>query len=280
MNLLQHIEKVINKQSTKLIAKNHLRLKVSIDVARLCLFQGIAFRVHNEYLNLHNPGNFLEITKHTASYSDEVKCIVLENAPQNASYTSSQIQKKILSLYASTIQIFIREEIFDTKYCLIMDESRDESKKEQIVIFLRFVDKESFIQEMFFDIIHVEDTTVSTLKRKISVPMCILCSLFCSSSILNISSNNSKCYTYQTFFSHLVVIVNLLYQVLSKIEKSMNYYLMDRLIKLILTLLISTATTERTFSSMNSLLMYIKKEIAQTFSIDSIIDEFDVMKKR
>ncbi|KAI3443734.1 hypothetical protein Pfo_000399 [Paulownia fortunei] len=85
-------------------------------------------------------------------------------------------------------------------------------------------------------------------------------------------------------------------QVLSKIVNTMNYYLVDILIKLILTLSISTVTTERAFSSMkfvktrlrsrmednflpNSLLMYIEKEITQTFSIDSTIDKFDVMKK-
>ncbi|KAI3467887.1 hypothetical protein Pfo_024550 [Paulownia fortunei] len=77
--------------------------------------------------------------KHTASYNDEVRSIVLENA----SYTFSQFQKEILSLYASRIQRFIIEEIGDAKYCLIVDESRDESKREQMAIVLRFVDKES-----------------------------------------------------------------------------------------------------------------------------------------
>ncbi|KAI3461836.1 hypothetical protein Pfo_018499, partial [Paulownia fortunei] len=116
----------------------------------------------------HNRGNFLEIMKHTASYNDEVRSIVLENAPQNASYTSPQIQKEILSLYASRIQRFIREEIGDAKYCLIVHESRDESKREQMTIVLRFVDKKCFIRERFFDVVHVEDTKASTLKREIS----------------------------------------------------------------------------------------------------------------
>ncbi|KAI3472479.1 hypothetical protein Pfo_031182 [Paulownia fortunei] len=168
MNLLQHIEKIIDKQSTELVAKNRLRLKVLIDVARLCAFQGIAFRTHNECLDSHNRSNFLEIMKHTASYNDEVRSIVLENAPQNVSYTSPQIQKEVLSLYASRIQRFIREEIGDTKYYLIVDESRDESKRKQMAIVLRFVDKEGFIREKLFDVVHVEDTKPSTLKREIS----------------------------------------------------------------------------------------------------------------
>ncbi|KAI3448770.1 hypothetical protein Pfo_005435 [Paulownia fortunei] len=167
MNSLQHIEKVIDKQSAELVAKNPLRLKVSIDIARLCVFQGITFRAHNEYLDSHNRGNFLEIIKHTASYNDEVRSIILKNAPQHASYISPQIQKEILSLHVSRIQRFIRKEIHDAKYYFIVDESGDESKKEQMAIVLRFVNNEGFIRERFFDVVHVGDTKASTLKREI-----------------------------------------------------------------------------------------------------------------
>ncbi|KAG8385887.1 hypothetical protein BUALT_Bualt03G0091800 [Buddleja alternifolia] len=168
LNPLQHIERIIDKQSTKIVAKNRLRLKVSIDVVKLCAFQGIAFRARNERVDSHNRGNFIEILKHTASYNNEVSLAVLENAPQNASYHSPQIQKEILSIYARKIQKFIREEIGDAKYCLIVDESRNESKRKQMAIVLRFVDKDGFIRERFFDIVHVEDTKSSTLKKEIS----------------------------------------------------------------------------------------------------------------
>jgi hypothetical protein len=66
---------------------------------------------------------------------------------------------------------------------------------------------------------------------------------------------------------------------------------------LLLTLPVSTATTERAFSAMNiiktrlrnkiedefltdSLMLYIEKEIAATLSIDSIIDDFQDMLAR
>ena len=82
-----------------------------------------------------------------------------------------------------------------------------------------------------------------------------------------------------------------------KTEKSMIYSLVDKLIRLVLTLLISTATTEHAFSAMkivktklwnkieddylgSYIITYIEKEIAQTFDDDSIIDEFCDMKKR
>jgi len=36
-------------------------------------------------------------------------------------------------------------------------------------IVLRFVDKDGFIQDHFFDIVHIKDTLASTLKNEISV---------------------------------------------------------------------------------------------------------------
>jgi hypothetical protein len=36
----------------------------------------------------------------------------------------------------------------------------------------RFVDKSRFIQERFLDIVHIKDTTTSTLKEEISFVLC------------------------------------------------------------------------------------------------------------
>ena len=72
---------------------------------------------------------------------------------------------------------------------------------------------------------------------------------------------------------------------------------MNRLIRLVLTLLVSTATTERAFSAMklvktrlrnkmedgflrDCLVTYIEKEIAVKISTDAIIDEFDEEPRR
>ena len=39
----------------------------------------------------------------------------------------------------------IREEIGDAKFCILVDEARDESKREKMAIILRFVNKNDFI---------------------------------------------------------------------------------------------------------------------------------------
>jgi len=100
-------------------------------------------------------------------YNEKVAKVVLENTPQNAKYTLHHIQKDILYVLAKRLRNAIREEIGDSKFWIIVDEARVESKKEQMAIVLRFVDKDGFIQERFFDIVHVKDTSVSTLKNEI-----------------------------------------------------------------------------------------------------------------
>ncbi|GKB87969.1 zinc finger MYM-type protein 1-like protein [Tanacetum coccineum] len=79
--------------------------------------------------------------------------------------------------------------------------------------------------------------------------------------------------------------------------KSKSYPLVDRLIRLILTLPVSTASSERAFSAMkivktrlrtkmsddylkHCLIIYIEREISNTFTTDMIIDAFNSRKKR
>ncbi|XP_023752114.1 uncharacterized protein LOC111900456 [Lactuca sativa] len=80
-------------------------------------------------------------------------------------------------------------------------------------------------------------------------------------------------------------------------QKRETYYLLDRVVRLILTLPVSTATTERGFSAMkifknrlrntmtddflaNNLVVYIEREIAENIDSKSVIDEFKDLKGR
>ena len=80
-------------------------------------------------------------------------------------------------------------------------------------------------------------------------------------------------------------------------RKSNIYFLIDRLIRLVLTLPVSTSTTKRVFLAMkllkirlrnrmedeflaDNMIVYIKKEIAGNFTIEMIMDEFYSMKNR
>jgi hypothetical protein len=84
---------------------------------------------------------------------------------------------------------------------------------------------------------------------------------------------------------------------LAETGKSDTYYLIDRLIRLVLTLSVSTEITERVFSVMkiikirlrnkmedeflaNNLLVYIERENSESFSSDLILDDFASLKSR
>jgi hypothetical protein len=122
-------------------------LKTSIKSIRHLVYQGCAFRGRDEGLDSKNRGNFLELIKLVSNFNEDVAKVVLENAPQNAKYTSNYVQKDILHFLAKRVRDAIREEIGDSKFCIIIDEARDESKRKHMAIVLRFVDIDGFIQE-------------------------------------------------------------------------------------------------------------------------------------
>ena len=76
-----------------------------------------------------------------------------------------------------------------------------------------------------------------------------------------------------------------------------HYKLVYRMVRLVFTLPVSTATTKRAFSAMkvvktnlrnkiendfltDSLMLYIEKDIVSTFSLDSIVNDFEYLKER
>ncbi|XP_025692337.1 uncharacterized protein [Arachis hypogaea] len=164
----KHINKVLDRHSDETIANNRLRLKTSINATRWLAFQACAFRGDDESPGSLNRGNFIELIKLLASCNQNVHNVVLENALGNAQYISPSVQKDILHIFARKVRATIREEIGDSKFCIIIDEARDESKREQMSVVLRFVDKHGCVQERFFDLIHVSDTCSLTLKTEIS----------------------------------------------------------------------------------------------------------------
>ncbi|XP_024164702.1 uncharacterized protein LOC112171814 [Rosa chinensis] len=80
--------------------------------------------------------------------SIEVERVVLGNAPGNAKYISPSIQKQLLNILGNKVRNKIREEVGDSKYCILVDEAVDISSKEQMAIILRFVDCQDEISKV------------------------------------------------------------------------------------------------------------------------------------
>ncbi|XBI95566.1 hypothetical protein VPH35_032002 [Triticum aestivum] len=147
--------------------KDRLRLRTTIAVVKWLTFQSCALRGHDERPESRNRGNFLEMLKLLADFCPDVQAVVLENAPQVCKYTSHEIQNEILSIYAMKVREHIRAEIGDSKYSVLVDETCDVSKREQMALVFRFVDKDGYSQERFFHLIHVANTKALTLKMEL-----------------------------------------------------------------------------------------------------------------
>jgi hypothetical protein len=102
-NQSQHINKVIDKQTSEEKLNNRLQLMTSIKSIQYLAYQGCAFRDHDEGPNSKNCGNFLECIKVLSNFSEDVAKVVLENASQNAKYTSHHVQKYILYVLAKRV---------------------------------------------------------------------------------------------------------------------------------------------------------------------------------
>ena len=154
MNQWQHLQRVVDHFTTEQIANNWLQLKATIFIVRYLAFQAIAFKGRDESFSSLNHGNFLESLGIVTFWNEKVAEII-EKAPKNATYTSPRIQKEILHVFSVKMKKAIREEIGNAKFCIMVDEARDESMKEQIILVFRYVDAEGFVKERFFGLIHV-----------------------------------------------------------------------------------------------------------------------------
>jgi hypothetical protein len=129
--------------------------------------QSCAFRGHDETAQSRNGGNFLEMLKLIAEFNPDIAAVILENSPKCSKYISPKIQKEILGIYAKKVREHIRHEIGDSKFSILVDETCDASKREQMAVVFRFVDKDGVLQERFFQLIHVRNTKSLTLKGEL-----------------------------------------------------------------------------------------------------------------
>ncbi|CAN1732426.1 Zinc finger MYM-type protein 1, partial [Linum perenne] len=146
---------------------NILRLKATITVILRLALQGCAFRGHDESRSSLNRGNVIEWIYFLTQWRADVNDVALYNAPKNAKYISSDIQKEILAIIANRVRWQIREEVGDACFSILVDEAQDESGREQMALILRFVNSAGILTERFFAIKGVSETSLETLKQVI-----------------------------------------------------------------------------------------------------------------
>ncbi|XP_066382410.1 uncharacterized protein [Miscanthus floridulus] len=163
----QHIDVAYNQISETAKKAYFTRLNGSIDTARLLLKQGLPFRGHDESLESNNKGNFKEFYDCLAQHDLELRKAMSTNAAANSCLLAPEIQRDIVECFANEIVHSILEELGNDVFCLLVDESRDVSCKEQMAVVLRYVDKCGIVKERFVGVVHVTETTSSHLKSSI-----------------------------------------------------------------------------------------------------------------
>ncbi|XP_070043234.1 uncharacterized protein [Nicotiana tomentosiformis] len=129
--------------------------------------EGLAFRGHREDESSLNKGNFLEILSWYAERCDKIRDLVLKKAPKNDQLTSHKIQKDIIIACKIETVKAIMDDLNGNFFALLVDESCDVSRKEQLAIFMRYVNRCGSVVEHFIGIVHVRNTTALCLKKTI-----------------------------------------------------------------------------------------------------------------
>ena len=87
----------------------------------------------------------------------------MQKTPKNSKLTHLDIQKDIVNAVAYKTTDAIIEYLGNGFFSILVDESRDISIKEQMVVVLRYVDKKGIVIERFLGIVHVVDTSALLL---------------------------------------------------------------------------------------------------------------------
>ncbi|XP_042009034.1 zinc finger MYM-type protein 1-like [Salvia splendens] len=127
--------------------------------------QGLPFRGHDESEESLNQGNFLEFLKVISSCNEEIASVVLKNAPDNLKLTSPDIQRDIINAFAVETTKAIVHDMRSEFFSILVDECRDVSVKEQMGVVVRYVDKNGCVIERFLGVVHVSDTTATSLEK-------------------------------------------------------------------------------------------------------------------
>ncbi|KAH7655672.1 P-loop containing nucleoside triphosphate hydrolase protein [Dioscorea alata] len=166
-NPRQSVTQKFSQHSSEMEVAYRVRLMAVLDIMRFLLRQGLAFRGHDESSSSKNKGKFLELLYWYGARVDKIAKTLKANAPGNNQMTAPKIQKDLVHSCAEKVRSLIIEDIGNRIFSLMVDEARDISVKEQMVIVLRYVDSRGQVIERFLCVEHVTDTSSHTLKEAI-----------------------------------------------------------------------------------------------------------------
>lgn len=157
---------VMDEQKKKQVAENQYYIKSLAEILVLTATENIAQRGHRESLDSEKKGVFLSMLDLLGNHNPIIKKR-LEQQAKNAKYTSKTIQNEILECLAAMVKEEIIQEVKTSKqFSVIVDETKDVQKKEQMSFVLRYF-YNGVVHESFLEFEVAEHLDAAALSDKI-----------------------------------------------------------------------------------------------------------------
>ena len=164
--LRQTVLNMLTDERHKQILPNRHYISAVIESLRFTAVHRIAQRGHNKSTECSNRGNFLDLMHLIGKFDVQIGD-KLVNLPKNAKYTSKVIQNEILQCMADMVRNKIALEVRDSvQFAVMVDESKDCRKIEQVSLVLRYFNKNA-VCEAFLGFFPAHDLTAEGLSQLI-----------------------------------------------------------------------------------------------------------------
>jgi hypothetical protein len=153
---------------------NREGLKMILSVILWLVRQGLLLRGHREQDDFpsNNRGNFLELLQFKLE-DDPEKKRWLDSLPENSTYVSPPMQNVFIQIIFDQVRAAVLQELNDGDpdrvFAICADESTDSTKREQMSMYIRFVNKKGDLVERCLALIEVPSMLNMWRKR----PVCL-----------------------------------------------------------------------------------------------------------
>ena len=163
---LKSVLSMLTDDRTRQIKDNRRYIGVLVDVLKFTCTHRLAQRGHDESEGNCNAGNFLDLLQLIGRH-DETVAQRLVVVPQNAKYTSNEIQNELIGIMAKLVQNTIAEEIRESgEFSVMADETKDCRKIEQMSIVLRYF-RRGAVYESFIGFVALADLSANGLSGEL-----------------------------------------------------------------------------------------------------------------
>uniref|UniRef100_A0A8C2PTZ0 DUF4371 domain-containing protein n=1 Tax=Cyprinus carpio TaxID=7962 RepID=A0A8C2PTZ0_CYPCA len=146
----------------KIVKENRIYMRAVVESLRFTACQTICRRGHRENEQSTNRGNFLEML-HLLGKFDSTVSKKLSSGPGNAKYVHHDIQNELIDIMACILREQVSNEVkLGEHFTLMVDETKDVSKKEQISVVLRYIHNDDIYEE-FLDFVPADGLDAESL---------------------------------------------------------------------------------------------------------------------